>query len=74
MSDGSSRGRWGGSRQQELPSMIGQDEVAMFEVSGTFLSSRHSTLEEVVSGHKDIIQALQARVEVSSLGCVVDYG
>lgn len=54
--------------------MIGQDEVAMFEVSGTFLSSRHSTLEEVVSGHKDIIQALQARVEVSSLGCVVDYG
>lgn len=53
--------------------MIGQDEAAMFEVSGIFLSSHHSALEEVMSGHIDILQALQARVEVGHHGAMNLY-
>ena len=37
----------------------------LFEVSGKFLSSRHSALEEVLSDHHDVCHALQLRLEVS---------
>lgn len=45
--------------------MLSHDNSEMFEVSGKFLSSRHSALEEVESDHEDICLVLRARLEVS---------
>ena len=36
----------------------------MFEVSGQYLSTQHSALEEVVTGHGDVVEDLRSRVEV----------
>lgn len=49
------------------PTLVGRDESDLFEVSGRFLSSQHSTVEEVMSDHQDIYLALQTRVEVSNI-------
>ena len=48
--------------------LLGSDHSDMFEVSGKFLSSRHLTVEEVMSDHAHICLVLQARVEVSPQG------
>ena len=47
------------------PKLVGHDESDLFEISGKFLSSQHSTVEEVMSDHQDIYLALQTRVDVS---------
>ena len=55
--------QWG----EALPisSFLSADSVSLFEVSGEVLSPNHTLLEEVVSGHSDIITTLGERAEVS---------
>ena len=49
------------------PALLNQDKSDLFEVSGKYLSSQHSALEEVVSDHEDVYFALQVRLEVSTV-------
>lgn len=54
------------------PAVQGHNESTFFEKSGEFLSSSHSAIEEVMSGHLDISHSLQDRVEVRSHGQTID--
>ena len=45
-------------------SLQGQDESAMFEVSGQFLSFRHSVVEDVMAAHADVHSTLLHRLQV----------
>jgi hypothetical protein len=58
----SDRPQWGCATP---PSAVrGHAEASPFEVSGEFLSSTHQAIEEIVSGHQDMNETLQARLEV----------
>lgn len=53
---------WGKGVTQ--PFVSSEQDASMFEVSGKFLSSQHLTMEEVTTGHLDILFTLQSRFEV----------
>ena len=58
----SDRPQWGSATP---PSAVrGHAEASPFEVSGEFLSSTHMAIEDLVSGHQDMKDTLQARLEV----------
>lgn len=57
--------QWG---QGTSPSSLAQSEnCSPFEVSGQFLSSTHAVLEDITSGHSDMVVTLCGRAEVSWL-------
>ncbi len=53
-------------------SVFNPDRSELFEVSGKFISSRHSAVEEVETDHQDICLALQSRLEVSINIYIID--
>lgn len=61
----SDRPQWG--RAAPLSAVRGHAEASPFEVSGEFLSGTHQTIEEIASGHQDMKDTLQGRLEVSKI-------
>ncbi len=66
---GKLRPLWG--QVTPYPSMSTQNNL--FEVSGEYLSSSYSAVEEVTSGHTDIELSLQTRIKVCVYTCVCVY-
>lgn len=46
------------------PQLLGLDDSALFEQSGEHLSSTHTVLEAIASGHADVKETLTGRVEL----------